>query len=119
MGRPCNLVFGTLDADGQRSQPFRTLFLQELITRGIVGPSFVVSAALSDEDIDRTVEAVDQALAVYARRALGRHRRLPARPPRQAGVPPLRLRSAPGAARRGPSHTLPQIRPARAPRGAR
>ena len=67
MGRPCNLVFGTLDADGQRSQPFRTLFLQELITRGIVGPSFVVSAALSDEDIDRTVEAVDQALAVYAR----------------------------------------------------
>ncbi len=67
MGRPCNLVFGTLDADGQRSQPFRTLFLQELITRGIIGPSFVVSAALSDEDIDRTVEAVDQALAVYAR----------------------------------------------------
>ena len=67
LGRPCNLVFGTLDADGQRSQPFRTLFLQELIARGIIGPSFVVSAALSDEDIDRTVAAVDQALAVYAR----------------------------------------------------
>ena len=31
LGRPCNLVFGTLDGDGQRSQPFRTLFLQELI----------------------------------------------------------------------------------------
>ena len=69
-GRPCNLVFGTLDADGQRSQPFRTLFLQELISRGIIGPSFVVSAALSDEDIDRTVAAVDLALGVYAR-ALG------------------------------------------------
>jgi glutamate-1-semialdehyde 2,1-aminomutase len=67
LGRPCNLVFGTLDADGQRSQPFRTLFLQELITRGVIGPSFVVSAALSDEDIERTVEAVDSALGVYAR----------------------------------------------------
>jgi glutamate-1-semialdehyde 2,1-aminomutase len=67
MGRPCNLVFGTLDGAGERSQPFRTLFLQELITRGVIGPSFVVSTALSDEDIDRTVEAVDGALAVYGR----------------------------------------------------
>ena len=49
------------------SQPFRTLFLQELIARGVIGPSFVVSAALSDEDIDRTVEAVDAALGVYGR----------------------------------------------------
>jgi glutamate-1-semialdehyde 2,1-aminomutase len=67
LGRPCNLVFGTLDAEGQRSQPFRTLFLQELITRGVIGPSFVVSAALSDEDIERTIAAVDEALAVYGR----------------------------------------------------
>ena len=60
-------MFATLDGDGQRSQPFRTLFLQELISRGVIGPSFVVSAALSDEDIDRTVEAVDAALGVYGR----------------------------------------------------
>ena len=81
MGRPCNLVFGTLDGDGQRSQPFRTLFLQELIARGVIGPSFVVSAALSDEDIDRTAEAVDAALGVY-RRALedGVERHLRGRP---------------------------------------
>ncbi|MFL5755224.1 MAG: glutamate-1-semialdehyde 2,1-aminomutase [Chloroflexota bacterium] len=67
LGRPCNLVFATLDADGNRSQAFRTLFLQELIERGVIGPSFVVSAALSDEDIERTVEAVDGALTTYAR----------------------------------------------------
>jgi glutamate-1-semialdehyde 2,1-aminomutase len=67
LGRPCNLVFATLDAAGQRSQAFRTLFLQELITRGVLGPSFVVSAALSDADIEQTIDAVDAALGVYAR----------------------------------------------------
>jgi glutamate-1-semialdehyde 2,1-aminomutase len=69
LGHPANLVFATLDQRGERSQAFRTLFLQELIQRGILGPSFVVSASLGNEDIDRTVEAVGAALAVY-RRAL-------------------------------------------------
>jgi glutamate-1-semialdehyde 2,1-aminomutase len=69
LGHPANLVFATLDQRGERSQAFRTLFLQELIQRGILGPSLVVSASLEDEDIDRTVEAVGAALAVY-RRAL-------------------------------------------------
>ena len=66
LGRPSNLVFATLDADGQRSQPFRTLFLQGLVEGGVLGPSFVVSAALSDEDLERTGEAVDKALTPYA-----------------------------------------------------
>jgi len=66
LGRPSNMVFATLDADGQRSQPFRTLFLQGLVEGGVLGPSFVVSAALSDDDLDRTGEAVDRALAGYA-----------------------------------------------------
>jgi glutamate-1-semialdehyde 2,1-aminomutase len=66
-GRPCNLVFATLDAEGAPSQAFRTLFLQELISRGVIAPSFVVSYAHRDEDIDQTVEAIDGALAVYAR----------------------------------------------------
>lgn len=65
LGRPSNLVFATLDGDGQRSQAFRTLFLQELIGGGVIGPSFVVSAALTDADIDRTVDVVDAALGVY------------------------------------------------------
>ena len=67
LGPHANLVFATLDAEGERSQPFRTLFLQELIARGVIAPSFVVSAALADEDLDRTVDAVDGALGVYAR----------------------------------------------------
>jgi glutamate-1-semialdehyde 2,1-aminomutase len=65
LGRPSNLVFATLDTDGNRSQPFRTLLLQEMISRGVLGPSFVVSASISDEDIERTAEAFDGALGVY------------------------------------------------------
>ena len=69
MGRPCNLVFATRGPDRQPSQPYRTIFMQELIRRGILAPSFVVSYSHTDEDIDRTIEAVDGALEVY-RRAL-------------------------------------------------
>jgi len=69
VGRPCNLVFATLDQKRMRSQAFRTLFLQELIRRGVIAPSFVVSFSHTDADIDRTVRAVDEALAVY-RKAL-------------------------------------------------
>lgn len=66
-GNPVCLVFGTAGPDGQPSQAYRTLFLQELLRRGVLGQSFVVSAAHSDEDIDLTVEAVRGALPVYAR----------------------------------------------------
>ena len=68
-GRASNLVFATLDADGKPSQPYRTLFLRQLLTGGVIGPSFVVSAALTEDDIDRTVEVVTQACTVY-RKAL-------------------------------------------------
>jgi glutamate-1-semialdehyde 2,1-aminomutase len=66
IGFPCNLFFVTRGPDGKPSQEYRTLFLQELIGRGVLGPSFVVSYSHSDADLDRTVEAVDGALAVYA-----------------------------------------------------
>ena len=69
IGRPCNLVFATLDQNHQRSQPFRTLFMQELIRHGVIAPSFVVSFSHSDEDIERTSDIVHEALAVY-RKAL-------------------------------------------------
>ncbi|WP_142850770.1 glutamate-1-semialdehyde 2,1-aminomutase [Telmatospirillum sp. J64-1] len=68
-GPPCNLLYSTLDAEGRPSQDFRTLFLQETIRKGLLAPSFIVSYSHSDEDIDRSIEAVDAALAVY-RRAL-------------------------------------------------
>jgi glutamate-1-semialdehyde 2,1-aminomutase len=67
VGRPCNLLYGTLGPDKKPSQAFRTLLLQETIRRGVLMPSLVLSYSHRDEDIDRTVEAVDGALEVYAR----------------------------------------------------
>jgi glutamate-1-semialdehyde 2,1-aminomutase len=69
IGQPCNLVFETRNQDRSQSQPFRTLFMQELIRRGIIAPSFVVSFSHSDAEIDRTAEAVYEAHMVY-RKAL-------------------------------------------------
>ncbi len=65
LGRTCNLVYATLDPDGRPSQPFRTLFLQELIRRGVLAPSLVVSYSHDEAAVDRTVEAIDGAMAVY------------------------------------------------------
>jgi len=69
LGRPCNLIFETRDSVQQRSQLFRTLFMQELIRRGILAPSFVISFSHSNADIERTAEAVFEAHVIY-RRAL-------------------------------------------------
>ncbi|MBQ1089738.1 glutamate-1-semialdehyde 2,1-aminomutase [Streptomyces sp. B93] len=68
-GRASNLVFATLDERGRPSQEYRTLFLRRLLAGGVLAPSFVVSSALDDTDIDRTVDVVAQACAVY-RKAL-------------------------------------------------
>jgi glutamate-1-semialdehyde 2,1-aminomutase len=64
-GRASNLTFATRDQEGKPSQMFRTLFMQEMIRCGFLTPSLVVSYAHSDTDIDRTVEAVGEALGVY------------------------------------------------------
>ena len=66
VGFPCNLLFATRGPDGEPSQSFRTLFLQETVRRGVLMPSLVVSYSHSDDDVDRTLEAIDGALAVYA-----------------------------------------------------
>lgn len=68
-GRASNLVFATLDEDLRPSQRYRTLFLRRLLAGGVLAPSFVVSSALDDSDIDHTVDVVAQACAVY-RKAL-------------------------------------------------
>ncbi|MGB8223668.1 MAG: glutamate-1-semialdehyde 2,1-aminomutase [Polyangiales bacterium] len=65
MGKPCNLAFATKGPDGEPSQAYRSLFLQETIARGVLMPSLVVSYSHTVEDIDRTVEAVRGALKVY------------------------------------------------------
>lgn len=67
IGHPANLVYVTKDARGERSQHFRALFMQEIIRRGVIGPSFVVSYSHSDTDIAQTIDAVAGALTVYKR----------------------------------------------------
>ncbi len=69
LGRDCNLLFATRDADRQPSQVFRTIFMQEMLQRGVIAPSFVVSYSHSEDDIERTVSAAAEALRTY-RRAL-------------------------------------------------
>jgi glutamate-1-semialdehyde 2,1-aminomutase len=66
-GRDCNLVYFTRDATGEPSQAFRTLFLQEMVARGFLAPTFVVSYAHGDREIDLAVEATAESLAVYAK----------------------------------------------------
>ncbi|AYF73744.1 glutamate-1-semialdehyde 2,1-aminomutase [Nocardia yunnanensis] len=68
-GRASCLVFLTRDPQGQPSQPYRTLFLQELLDHGVLGQSFVNSAAHTDADIDDTVDACQSAAKTY-RKAL-------------------------------------------------
>jgi glutamate-1-semialdehyde 2,1-aminomutase len=65
IGRDCCLLYQTRDADGQPSQAFRTLFMQELVRGGVLAPSFVVSYSHDDDTIDSTVAAVADALDVY------------------------------------------------------
>jgi glutamate-1-semialdehyde 2,1-aminomutase len=65
LGRPCNLVYYTRDQEKKPSQVFRTLFLQETIKRGLIMPSLVVSYSHTDEDIDRTIEKIGEALHIY------------------------------------------------------
>ena len=68
-GKRCNLIYITRDQDKNRSQDFRTLFLQEIIKRGVIAPSLVVSFSHTDDDIDRTIEAIVESLTIY-RKAL-------------------------------------------------
>jgi glutamate-1-semialdehyde 2,1-aminomutase len=68
-GRDCNLVYVARDDQEEPSQAFRTLVLQELVGRGILAPSFVVSAAHDPAAIQQTVDAVADLMPVY-RRAL-------------------------------------------------
>lgn len=69
VSRDCNLLHYQKDGEGKPSQPFRTLWLQELMSRGILAPSFVVSFSHTDDIIEQTLDVIEDALLVY-RRAL-------------------------------------------------
>jgi glutamate-1-semialdehyde 2,1-aminomutase len=69
IGPDCCSVYTTRGQDKKPSQPFRTLFLQETLRRGLLMPSSIVSYAHSNADIAATVERIAEALVVY-RKAL-------------------------------------------------
>jgi glutamate-1-semialdehyde 2,1-aminomutase len=64
-GRDCNLVYAARDEQGQPSQEFRTLVLQEFLDRGVIAPSFVVNAAHDAAAIQHTVDVVAETMPVY------------------------------------------------------
>ena len=65
IGPDCCSVYTTRDQDKKPSQPYRTLFLQETMKRGLLMPSSIVSYSHSDEDITKTVDRIAEALVVY------------------------------------------------------
>ena len=65
VGDPKCLVFLTRDAAGRPSQEYRTLFLSEMLKGGVLGQSFVISAAHTDADVDQTIQAVSDAVPTY------------------------------------------------------
>lgn len=65
IGPNCCSVYTTSDQDGKPSQPFRTLFIQETMKRGLLMPSSIVSYSHSDRDIEETVEKMADAMVIY------------------------------------------------------
>ncbi|MDJ1484577.1 glutamate-1-semialdehyde 2,1-aminomutase [Cytophagaceae bacterium YF14B1] len=68
-GKDCALVYYTKDQQKQPSQPYRTLFLQETMKRGLLAPSLIVSYSHSDQDVAQTLDIIHESLQVY-RKAL-------------------------------------------------
>ncbi len=67
IGPNCCSVYTTSDQEGKPSQPFRTLFIQECMKRGLLMPSSIVSYSHSDKDIEETVSKMQEAMVVYKR----------------------------------------------------
>lgn len=66
-GYPCSPYFTCRDAGGAPSAAFRTLFLQEMVRRGVLMNYIAPSYAHGDAAVEATVEAARQSFAVYAR----------------------------------------------------
>lgn len=66
-GYPCSPVLNFRDRTGEASYPLRTLFLQELVESGVLMPYIAVSFSHGQPEVDRTLEAMRQALRVCRR----------------------------------------------------
>jgi len=66
-GVPCSPTLTFLDRDGKVSMPLRTLFLQEMVERGVIINYLAPGYSHRDEHIDASLEAARAALGVCAR----------------------------------------------------
>ncbi|MBF0305821.1 MAG: glutamate-1-semialdehyde 2,1-aminomutase [Alphaproteobacteria bacterium] len=66
-GFPCSPVVTCMDRDGLVSAPFRTLWLQEMVRRGVLANYFAPSYAHTATEVEITVAAARESLRVYAR----------------------------------------------------
>lgn len=65
VGPPCCSVYTSRDQNNQPSQPFRTLFMQETMKRGLLMPSSIISYSHNDTDVTETVDKIHEALVIY------------------------------------------------------
>lgn len=66
-GFPCNPYYLCRDRNGEPSAPLKTLFMQEMVKKGILIPYIAPSRAHCESDVERTVDAARGAFAVCAR----------------------------------------------------
>ena len=67
-GHPCWLLMIFRDKTGQASDGMKTLFFQEVIKHGILfRGTFNISVSHTEEDLTKTFEGFDKAMAVYAK----------------------------------------------------
>ena len=67
VGVPCSPNYITKDKTGAASMAFRTLYSQEMIHNGVLMPWVAISLAHGQEELDITLNAVRNALKVYAK----------------------------------------------------
>jgi glutamate-1-semialdehyde 2,1-aminomutase len=66
-GIPCSPNYTTKDVNGNSSLPFRTMFSQEMIKNGVLIPWIAISYAHQENELNFTMNAVKNALQVYAK----------------------------------------------------
>jgi len=64
-GYACSPNYVTKDGDGNISLPFRTLFAQEMMRKGVMMSYIAISYAHQDTELKITLDAVRHALSVY------------------------------------------------------
>lgn len=67
VGVPCSPNYITKDRDGNVSAAFRTLFSQEMVKNGVMMPWIALSLSHGSLELEKTFEAVEASLKVYAR----------------------------------------------------